>query len=309
MKEIPAALAAGLNLANDAVTADLAARLRKAGVRGIVLKGPSLRRWLYDDEPERWSVDVDLLVDPGTFDAIDPVMHDAGWTYLGVNAIGGDRPHNRTWQHGREGPMLELHRSIAGMGAPAEEVWRVLSARTEAMPLAGGEVEVLDVPARALHVALHAAQHGAAHERTGEDLRRTLGRVPADAWVQAAELAHRLEATAAFAAGLRRDPDGRALAQRLELPDEMPDDVAWRMASAPAGTDGLGVLTEAPGVRGKLRFVARHLAPPPGYMRVWLPMARRSRVGLALAYLYRPFWLVARLPGAILARRRARSRR
>src|SRR3954471_11565323 len=138
MKEIPAALAAGLNLANDAVTADLAARMRAAGMRGIVLKGPSLRRWLYGDEPARFSVDVDLLVDPPTFEAIDPVMRDAGWTYLGVNAIGGDRAHNRTWQHGPEGPMLELHQTIAGINAEPAEVWGVLSAHTEALALRDG---------------------------------------------------------------------------------------------------------------------------------------------------------------------------
>src|SRR3954469_76588 len=149
MKEIPAALAAGLNLANDAVTAELAARMRAAGIRGIVLKGPSLRRWLYGDEPVRFSVDVDLLVDPATFDVIDPVMTAAGWTYLGVNAIGGDRDHNRTWQHGRGGPMLELQRTIAAIRAEPAETWRVLSACTERLALREGEVEVLDVPARA----------------------------------------------------------------------------------------------------------------------------------------------------------------
>src|SRR3954468_16702234 len=159
MEEIPAALAAGLNLANDTVTAELAEHMRAAGMRGIVLKGPSLRRWLYGDEPVRFSVDVDLLVDPATFDAIDPVMSAVGWTYLGVNAIGADRDHNRTWQHGREGPMLELHRTIAGIRADPAEVWAVLSEHAERLALRDGEVEVLDVPARCMHVGLHAAQH------------------------------------------------------------------------------------------------------------------------------------------------------
>jgi len=308
MKEIPAALAAGLNLANDAVTAELAARMRAAGIRGIVLKGPSLRRWLYGDEPVRFSVDVDLLVDPATFDAIDPVMSAAGWTYLGVNAIGADRDHNRTWQHGREGPMLELHRTIAGIRADPAAVWRVLSARTTSLELHDGEVEVLDVPARAMHVALHAAQHGVAHERTAEDLRRALQAASAQDWAQAARLARELDATPAFAAGLRRVPEGRELAARLGLAEEMPADVAWRVDSAPPMTDGLGVLADAPGVRAKLRFVARHLVPPAGYMRVWLPIARRNRAGLALAYLYRPLWLLKGIGPAVLARRRARSR-
>jgi hypothetical protein len=62
-------------------------------------------------------------------------------------------------------------------------------------------------------------------------------------------------------------------------------------------------------VFGKLRFVARHLVPPAGYMRVWLPIARRNRAGLALAYLYRPLWLAKGLVPALLARRRARSGR
>src|SRR3954447_23402975 len=308
MKERPAALAAGLSLASDALPAELAARMRAARIRGIVLKGPSLRRWLYGDEPVRFSVDVDLLVDPATFDAIDPVMAAAGWTYLGVNAIGADRDHNRTWQHGREGPMLELHRTIAGIRAEPAAVWRVLSARTTSLELHDGEVEVLDVPARAMHVALHAAQHGVAHERTAEDLRRALQAASAQDWAQAAGRARELDAPPAFAAGLRRVPEGRELAARLGLGEEMPADVAWRVASAPPMTDGLGVLAGAPGVRAKLRFVPRHLVPPAGYMRVWLPIARRNRAGLALAYLYRPLWLLKGIGPAVLARRRARSR-
>ena len=48
------------------------------------------------------------------------------------------------------------------------------------------------------------------------------------------------------------------------------------------------------------------LAPPPTYMRDWTPVGRRGRIGLALAYLYRPLWLAWWAPRGYLAWRRAK---
>jgi hypothetical protein len=46
--------------------------------------------------------------------------------------------------------------------------------------------------------------------------------------------------------------------------------------------------------------------PPPAFMRAWSPLARRGALGLALAYAWRPVWLVVHSGAAVRAWRRAR---
>ncbi len=43
--------------------------MHKRGIRPLLIKGPAVAAWLYDDPAERWYGDVDLLVDPELFDA------------------------------------------------------------------------------------------------------------------------------------------------------------------------------------------------------------------------------------------------
>ena len=52
-------------------------------------------------------------------------------------------------------------------------------------------------------------------------------------------------------------------------------------------------------------MVLSELAAPADFMRLWHPLARRGPVGLAAAYLYRPFWLAVKLPVGVRAWRRA----
>ena len=113
-----------------------------------------------------------------------------------------------------------------------------------------------------------------------------------------------------------------ALADRFHLvaPDypgfgntDMPDP-----ATFPYAFDRLSQITEGlllalgfdrfarlPGVQAKLAFAARKLVPPPAWMRSCVPLARRGRLGLAAAYLWRPISLVARLGPGWRAWRRA----
>jgi hypothetical protein len=69
---------------------------------------------------------------------------------------------------------------------------------------------------------------------------------------------------------------------------------------------GLERLAATHGPGPKARLLTRKLIPTRSFMRVWSPLARRGQLGLALAYAYRPFWLLAKLPGALRAHTEAR---
>jgi putative nucleotidyltransferase-like protein len=301
-----ALFAVGVNLANDAATAEIAQAMRAAGVRAILLKGPAVRHWLYGDASDRLSMDIDFLISWSQLETAERVLEELGYSYLGIDAVGADRPHCRVWEVPGTGTMLELHRRIAGIGAPSDVAWDVLSAGAEQIEVSGVEANVLSASARALHLALHAAQHGANHERTKNDLALALERVPADTWAEAAKLAERLDALPAFVAGLRLVPEGATLLDDLATLREMPVEVALRADSSPPLAEGLDWMSRLP-VHKRAVFILRHLVPPAGYMRIWFPLARRSRAGLLLAYVWRPAWLLAHLPAAVLAWRTARK--
>ena len=303
-----ALLATGVNLANDVATGQLVAALERAGVPSVVLKGPSLREWLYEPDEARLSVDIDLLLAEGDLAAGAGVLAEHGYAHLGPDAVGRDRPSCDVWESRDRAVLVELHVTLAGVGVAPDDAWAVLSSRTEPMTVGGIRVPVLAVPARAMHVALHAAQHGARHAKTLADLERAIDRGPAGAWEEAAALARRLDAVPAFAAGLGLLPAGRALLARLGVQPGGSVTAVLRATSPPPMAEGLEWLATLPGRRARAAFVARHLAPHPGYMRMWLPLARRGRLGLAVAYAWRPVWLALHAGPALLAWRSARRR-
>src|SRR5947209_4440157 len=96
----------GVNLVNDALTARIVTALRAAGVESVLLKGASVRRWLYDGD-ERCSVDIDLLVSGRDRDAADVALSAFGLRYLGQSALGRGRP---------SGAAGFRHRSAAAAG-------------------------------------------------------------------------------------------------------------------------------------------------------------------------------------------------
>jgi hypothetical protein len=298
--------AAAVNLANDAATAAILDELTRAGIRAIVLKGPMLKRWLYEAHVPRPSMDIDLLVRWTDLEVIGGALPRLGWRYLGIDAVGADRPHCHVWERTDNGMLLELHRSLAGIGVEGDRAWEILSEDTEQIRLDGVPAEILAVPARAMHVALHAAQHGPGLQRTLADLEAAVAMLPEETWDDAAKLAARLNALPAFVAGLSLAQAGRDVAQRLGVHAEIPMDIMVRAQGAPPAAEGMAWLMGRPGVSGKARFVIRHLIPPAGYMRVWSALARRNRLGLALAYLWRPIWLLAQLGPAMAAWMRAR---
>lgn len=285
--------AAVSNLVSDAAASSVVSALAAAGVPSILLRGPAVARWLYEEESGRPYADVDLLVPAERFPQARPVLRAAGFTESQLERrFARDRPaHAETWARQADGASVDLHRTAIGIGASPALVWETIISGAEAMTLGGTQVDVPGVGARALFVALHAAQHGAGWGHPLEDLSRALERVPPETWTQAASLAERLEATPAFAAGLRLLPAGESLAITLGLPSgQLPDRTLGGSESFHLA-QGIAWLRETPGLSRKTVFFARKLAPPPATMRLRSPLARRGRLGLGAAYL----WRVARL--------------
>jgi len=297
---------AAVSLANDHVTRALLAGLGQRGQRAILLKGPSLRRVLYDPSDVRVSSDIDVLVDKRSLDAVEAALPDLGFRYLGVTVAERNRRRRRAWVHEQTGIPLELHTSITGMDASPEVVWEVLSEETEVAPIGPCSVEILNRPATAMHIALNVAHHGRANAKTMADLERALERVSPDTWRAAAALAARVDAVPAFAAGLHLDLRGDAVLRDLEIDARPTLDVALRAETAPPLAQGLGWLAELPTTRARIGFVVRSVFPPPDFMRVWAPSTRRGGMWLAAAYCWRPLWMAVRLPEALRAWRRAR---
>lgn len=285
---------------------EAAAALSDAGIRSVVLKGPSIGRWLYDTTQERSYGDSDLLVAPGEIHAAEKVIGALGYRRRG-EALAGDRPWDALyWMRPRDGAALDLHRTLTGIEVSPETAWIVLSAETEVVTLRGEDIEVLNQPARALHLALHAADHGFTSDRPLKELALALGTLPEDLWREAADLAVKLEATAAFAAGLRMLPEGGELAARLGLPTNDSVEAALRASPATRHALGLQWLLQTKGPGAKASLLVRKLAPPPTYMRAWSRLAQKGSPGLVLAYAWRPLYLVLEAPSTIHSWWRAR---
>jgi hypothetical protein len=268
----------------------------KAGIRSLVLKGPSIGRWLYETLEERSYGDSDLLVAPGDVPAAENVIISLGYRRLS-ETLTGDRPWEALfWMRSNDGAALDLHRTLPGVEVSPETAWLLLSRETEILSLRGVEVEVLNQPARALHLALHAADHAFTSDRPLKELALALATLREDLWREAATLAASLEATAAFAAGLRLVPEGAEVAARLCLPDNNSVEVALRASPDTRHTRGLQWLLQTKGPRAKASLLVRKLAPPPAYMRAWSRLAQKGSPGLVLAYAWRPLYLLLEAP-------------
>jgi hypothetical protein len=293
-------------LAIDRVAAEVVGALRAAGIHSILLKGASFV-WLYDDGPPRAYGDCDLLVAPRDIERGEEVLRALGFEHPPLDDLPHDKPwHAHAWNRPGD-PSIDLHRTLIGVGVTPEELWSVLSARAERMTVAGTEVAILDGVARAMHIALHAAQDGQRVRRPLGDLERAVSKIPEAVWRDAAGLASRLDATQAFAAGLRLHPAGSDIAGRLGLPPDRSVEVILRSTGAPQVAVGIDWLMRTPGVGRKTQLVVRKLFPPRPFMRAWSPLARRGAAGLAAAYVWRPVWLLTRAGPGMRAWRRARK--
>ncbi len=304
----PAVRAATYRLRVDAVTAETVAALAAAGVEPILLKGPSITRWLYADGSPRAYSDTDLIVAPRDAPRAQTVLTSLGFEPSDTSERLGTPIHADTWLRSRDSAMVDLHRSLAGAEAEPYVVWARLAERTTSLAVGSVECRVLDRVGLALHIALHAAFHAADGEQPAEDLRRALARLHDADWREAADLAARIGASSTMSLGLRLDSEGAQVADRIGLAP--PPLVELRLAAAGAPPTALGIahLTRAPGVAAKAALLARKLVPSPGFMRAWSPLARRGRSGLLAAYMTRPLWIARHLPAGARAWWRERRR-
>jgi Uncharacterised nucleotidyltransferase len=300
-------LAAVHTLAVDRVTAEVVRALRSAGIDPILLKGPALEAWTCEEERPRTYVDSDLLVPLDALQSTHAVLRSLGFEQrLSVDETPGARTTSMHWMRTGDGAEVDLHVALTGVGVAPETLWNELDSRTVPLQVGGEAVRVLAEPARALCVALHAAQHGPEFPGPLRDLRCALELLAPAVWEQAAELAEQLDAAAAFAAGLRLHPNGAAVAARLDLQRPGSSETVLRAEGAVPLALGIEAFRRLPGWRPRLRMLIDELTPSPAFMRLWSALARRGSVGLALAYLWRPIWLLAHLPRALRAEGRAR---
>lgn len=286
----------------DRLTAELANAFERREIASILLKGPAIARWLYDDGSVRSYSDCDLLVAPDQLSAAQSVLRELGFRDT-QSPLAHPRLESHEWRRAEH--RVDLHTTLIGIRASPQAVWETLWPLTETAVVGGERVQVLSPPARALHVVLHAAQHGRAEPKPLEDLRRALAMVAEPAWLEVLALARRLHAVEAFATGLRLLPQGAALASRLDLGSAASADATLRLEPVPLAL-AFEHLASTPGWNARLRIVLRELFPTAAFMRWWLPLARRGSPGLAAAYCWRPLWLLAHLVPGLLAWRRAR---
>jgi hypothetical protein len=296
-------LATARTLAVDALTGEVVAALRAAGLRCMLIKGPTIALWLYDPRAPRSYVDTDLLVAPRDLDAAQRVLEGLGFAPGPADDAVGE-PHSRPWLRGTQ-DAVDVHRTLFGAAAAPEVVWRELSATAGRMRLGTVEVDVPSRAGRVLIAALHAAQHeGAGH--SAEDVRRAIEQAGDAAWREAAELARRLDATHTLALGLAGAPGGPELAADLGLPSAALVRTALDERSRAPLALGIDRLARSDGWRARGALVWREAVPSPDHLRFTSALARRGRWGLALAYVLRPLWLVRHAPASIAAWRRAR---
>jgi hypothetical protein len=303
---VDARLQTARSLGLDHVAAEVSAALSAAGLRVVLLKGAALATWLYDDGTVRPYGDVDLLVAPGDHDKAERVLAVLGFVRKGLGLSALEEPdHARAWA--RDGATIDLHRSIWGVGIDRALAWPILTEATETIGVGGGGVEVLALPARALHIALHAAQHGPRHPKPAQDVARAVAKLPFGTWQEASVLAGRLGAQEAMGAGLRLVPGGQELASRLELPNTTSLALGARVGSTTRGAAVLANLLDGPpGFGDKVVRTARLVVPSPAQLRASVPFARRSRSALAVGYVWLPLVRASRLPRAAIAVARVR---
>lgn len=312
----PKVVEAGQVLRVDRVTAEVVGLFEAAGIRTILMKGPSFRRWLYPDGGRSYT-DSDLLVQTGDLDTARSVLAEAGFRLAAKPRAFTDGQPGYGWIRDADAAQVDLHESIHGVGAEPAKLWAEVVSEAERMDVGGRRVEVFGLRARLLQVVLHAAQHAEDRPTTHVDLERAVQAADRGLWAAAVDLARVLDAMPYFRRGLALAGRGDEVARGLGLepwvdPGPTTRQVLRRTMPHEPVVGGLEHVLRARGLRRRASVVAYRVFARESLV-AWTPLARRGWWGLAMARAARPFWLLARLPRAIPrlleARRQARTSR
>ena len=296
---------AGNQLLVDAASVEISEELEGIGIEPILLKGPSIARWLYAEPRSRSYADCDLLVPFTDLERARGVLSDQGYVEESFPELAGDRPLvSHPWTRVGSGITVDLHYGLPGAEISPAKLWEVLSDHTESMELRGGRVTVLSPAARAAHLALHAAQHGGGQPVI--DLARAVEQLPEELWRDAVDVARLIGALDSFSAGLLLLDQGSALVTTLSLPHPTSVDALMRAHSAPPAARNIEWFMSRPTLREKLKLLIQKVVPSPSFLRARSTLARRGWLGLAAAYVWRPVSLLVRLVPGVIAWRRAR---
>ena len=292
------------SLSVDLLAAEVVSAFRSRAIRSILLKGPSITRWLYSDGEHRPYGDCDLLVPPGQAGDAQDVLLSLGFRYGFESSGPGELEEDLFWTRGRD--TVDLHVTLHGARANPARVWSALSERVECETVGGCDMDVLTSDARAMQVALHVAHHGRREPVPMRDLERALETLPLDVWERAAVLSDDLDAIPAFAAGLSLLPAGQAIVDRLGIEKDRSVKGLLSAETAPTVAFTIEELRTARGVFAKAVLVVRKAFPNRTYMRLYWPRARRGRLGLVAAHCQRIASKARQLLPALIAWNRAR---
>ena len=297
-------------LAADAVSAEVISAFQAASIPSILLKGPSIARWLYARGGRSYG-DTDLLVRDADFAAAADVLRRLGFVEILDGWAGAERPvHEVACAFVRAGRAVDLHRSLPHIPVASDVVWETFGAHVGTLVIGGVEATVLDTTALALHVVLHAVQHGNA-KHTAEDLRRAVAALPAEQWSEVAALAATLGVENELAMGLSLDPAGEAVARALGVAAPVMEASAAWLSFAPRGAGSLDKLVGAPTLGAKLRVARWTILPSPAKIRYVAggAMAPTRRALLAAYWCWWAGLARATVPALRYTARRLRRRR
>lgn len=273
----------------DAWTGMVLAEMRASGIRGVLLKGPAIARWLYADDPSlRDYADADVIVSPGDTERARELLCELGFEAVPYPALGDPQRHASAYVRPHDGANIDLHATLHGLERISRDLaWRAVSTGTERIKVGRVDVEIPSRPVRVLHLALHlgAADHAEAH--AWRDLERGIAIATADEWRAAATLAQSLGVEREFAVRLRRLPAGAALADRLGLTRRVSADYQLQAAVA-AGRSPRGVLSvshfmKLPDRQSRLTYARWMLLPDDSVLRERSAMARAGHLRAARA--------------------------
>ncbi len=265
----------------DHRTEEIATAFDLAGVDFLVLKGPAVRNYLYDED-ERRALHRHRRVG----ESRQPSSGGSRLSPTGLReAFWGADPREQEF-YGAEWALgaviVDLHSTYPGLAVDPATAWAILASHRVDVALRERSIPILDAGGVALIVALHAGKSVSRNGRDDRDLRRCVERLDRAVWQQAVELARQLGAAGALRAGI--ELASPTLAADLGLTEQIPTAFQLELDGARPVAHGLAGLAQTDGVWNKIGLIGRKVVPTPDGLRYWSPAGppRPNRPGSGL---------------------------